>query len=579
MSKSVATNPKSPNELMYAFCLRFFSEIQALGVTDVIVSPGSRSTPLTLSAQAVGFDISVHLDERVAGFHALGSAKVTGIPVVLICSSGTAAANYHPAVIEANHAQVPMIICTADRPPELRQWGAGQTIDQVGIYRENVRWGWDLPVVSEIDQNLARSTALRAWSMATAHPLGPVHLNWPLREPLEPSRELEPPEPILTLASSPPKKVNGDSLLSNLSRKYERGLIVVGPNDYRDEDIEAVLNFSSDSGWPILADPCSQVRGNHNYMQAPIITSGEILLASDGFTSQLAAVDVVVHIGLSVTSKAYHLWKQKYPPSRFVLVSPGTDWADPLHGVTDVIHGAPRETFRSFQHGRGIKTDWCQLWAKYDTLAKETIRIHVEAGNCELSVIAQVLSCLPNKTTLVLSNSMIVRDAELAFQESGKDITVISNRGANGIDGVISTAIGAASSAEGPCLLLIGDIAAVHDINGLLAAGRLQSDLVIIVVDNGGGAIFSFLPIAQKVDNRTFTDLFTVPHGTSLHQIGEAAGLSTATIESLPEIEQHLEQAFDSGGPWLFCFQTTVDETVASFSAIRSDFESSVLGR
>ena len=273
------------------------------------------------------------------------------------------------------------------------------------------------------------------------------------------------------------------------------------------------------------------------------------------------------------------MWKQKYPPSRFVLVSPGTDWADPLHGVTDIIHGAPRETFRSFQHGRGIKTDWCQLWAKYDTLAKETIRTHVEAGNCELSVIAQVLSCLPDKTTLVLSNSMIVRDAELAFQESGKDITVISNRGANGIDGVISTAIGAASSAEGPCLLLIGDIAAVHDINGLLAAGRLQSDLVIIVVDNGGGAIFSFLPIAQKVDNRTFTDLFTVPHGTSLHQIGEAAGLSTATIESLPEIEQHLEQAFDSGGPWLFSFQTTVDETVASFSAIRSDFESSVLGR
>ncbi|MCH1512532.1 MAG: 2-succinyl-5-enolpyruvyl-6-hydroxy-3-cyclohexene-1-carboxylic-acid synthase [Acidimicrobiales bacterium] len=579
MSKSVTTNPNTPNELMYAFCLRFFSEMRALGVADVIISPGSRSTPLALSAQAVGFHISVHLDERVAGFHALGSAKVTGIPVILICSSGTAAANYHPAVIEANHAQVPMIICTADRPPELRQWGAGQTIDQVGIYKENIRWGWDLPVVSEVDEDVARSTALRAWSMATAHPLGPVHLNWPLREPLEPSRELDPPEPTLTLASFPLKKVKGDPLLSNLSRKHERGLIVVGPNDYTDEDIEAVLAFSSDSGWPILADPCSQMRGTDKYMKAPIITSGEILLASDRFTSELASVDVVVHIGLSATSKAFRLWQQRYPPDRFVLVSPGTDWADPLHGVTDIIHGAPRETFRSFEHGRGIESDWCQFWVKYNDLAKETIRTHVEAGDCELSFIAQVLSCLPDKATLVLSNSMIVRDAELAFQESRKDITVISNRGANGIDGVISTAIGAASSAEGPCLLLIGDIAAVHDISGLLAAGRLQSDLVIIVIDNGGGAIFSFLPISQKIDNRTFADLFTVPHGTSLNQIGEAAGLSTATIGSLPEIEQHLDQAFNNGGPWLFSFQTTVDETVAAFSAIRSDFESSVFGR
>jgi 2-succinyl-5-enolpyruvyl-6-hydroxy-3-cyclohexene-1-carboxylate synthase len=553
--------------------------MRALGVADVIISPGSRSTPLTLSAQAVGLDISVHLDERVAGFHALGSAKVTGIPVILICSSGTAAANYHPAVIEANHAQVPMIICTADRPPELRQWGAGQTIDQVGIYGENVRWSWDLPVVSEVDQSLARSTALRAWSMATVHPRGPVHLNWPLREPLEPSGKLVPPESTLTLASSPSKKTKGDSLLANLSRKYERGLIVAGPNDYTDEDIEAVLAFSSDSGWPILADPCSQMRGIHNYVKAPIITSGEILLASDGFTSQLASVDVVVHIGLSATSKAYHLWKQKHPPNRFVLVSPGTDWADPLHGATDIVHGTPRETFRSFQHGRGTETGWCQLWTKYNTLAKEIIRTHVEAGNCELSVIARVLSSLPDKAILVLSNSMIVRDAELVFQESGKDITVISNRGANGIDGVISTAIGAASSAEGPCLLLIGDIAAVHDISGLLAAGRLRSDLVIIAVDNGGGAIFSFLPIAQKVDNRTFTDLFTVPHETSLHRIGEAAGFSTTTIESLPEIEKHLEQAFVSGGPWLFSFQTTVDETVEAFSVIRSNFETSVLGR
>ncbi|MEC7879644.1 MAG: 2-succinyl-5-enolpyruvyl-6-hydroxy-3-cyclohexene-1-carboxylic-acid synthase, partial [Actinomycetota bacterium] len=257
-SKAQKTRDDGVNA-MYAYCLRFFSELKALGVTNAIVSPGSRSTPLVLSAKQVGLDVVVHLDERVAAFHALGAAKATRIPSILICSSGTAAANYLPAVVEANHAATPMIICTADRPPELRQWGEGQTINQVGLYGNNVRWHYDLPVASEINESHARSTAFRAWSMSTSRLQGPVHLNWPFRKPLEPTQKLETPEASLSPKSSYQEEMPRSSSLVSLAKEYERGLITVGPNSLQDKELDALVAFSSDSGWPILADPCSQL--------------------------------------------------------------------------------------------------------------------------------------------------------------------------------------------------------------------------------------------------------------------------------------------------------------------------------
>ena len=561
---------------MYSYCLRFFSELRALGVTNVVVSPGSRCTPLTLSAQAAGLDVVVQLDERVAAFHALGAAKVSGVPTVLVCSSGTAAANYLPAVIEANHAQTPMIICTADRPPELRQWGSGQTINQVGIYGGNVRWSYDLPVVSEVGQNLARSTALRAWSMSTGNFQGPVHLNWPFREPLEPSENLVAPEPTLTVARQHEVKYLEDPVLTDLAERYERGLITVGPNNLPMDEFDSLLAFSANNGWPILADPCSQIRGIENQKNAPIITSYEILFSSDQFVSLLPSVDVIVHVGLPAISKSYRLWKQKNPPSRYVLVSPGVDWPDPSHEATDVVNSSMLNSFPYSTLGRGLDTDWCQLWINHDNLAVETIQAHVAEGKCELSVAARILSCMPAGSTLVLSNSMIVRDAELAFQKTGTGVTIVSNRGANGIDGVISTGVGASSAGEGPCLVLVGDVAAVHDVGGLVAAGRLQSDIVIVVIDNGGGAIFSFLPIAEKLDAESFTNLFTTPHRTNLQRIAESAEIESSVIESLPEIEQLLTRAFKSRGPKFFTYVTSIEETVKTYEDIRSDFQRSL---
>ncbi len=560
---------------MYAYCLRFFSELKALGVTNAIVSPGSRSTPLVLSAKQVGLKVIVQLDERVAAFHALGEAKATGVPSVLICSSGTAAANYLPAVVEANHATTPMIICTADRPPELRQWGEGQTINQVGLYGDNVRWHYDLPVASEIDESHARSTALRAWSMSTSRLQGPVHLNWPFRKPLEPTQNLATPEATLSPESLSQEEVLRSSSLAGLAKVYERGLITVGPNSLQSQELETLLAFSSDSGWPILADPCSQLRDKESRNSAPIITSGELLFGEERFTSLLAPVDVIVHVGLPATSKAYRLWKQTTPPVRYVIVSPGVDWPDPSHEATDIVQGPITAMFSEPSSGRGVNSSWCELWVKHNNIALEAVTKHVSENRSELSLASRILSTIPSGTSLMLSNSMIVRDAELVLQNMETDVRVISNRGANGIDGVISTGIGVSSSSEGPCLILIGDVAAVHDIAGLVAAGRLQSDVVIVVIDNGGGAIFSFLPVANEIDNDSFEDLFTTPHHTNLVDVASSVGIQSEVIESSPDIEKLLVRAFESEGPSLFLCNTSVEETVKAYKDIRAGFRAS----
>ena len=573
-SKAQKTRDDGVNA-MYAYCLRFFSELKALGVTNAIISPGSRSTPLVLSAKQVGLDVVVHLDERVAAFHALGAAKATRIPSILICSSGTAAANYLPAVVEANHAATPMIICTADRPPELRQWGEGQTINQVGLYGNNVRWHYDLPVASEINESHARSTAFRAWSMSTSRLQGPVHLNWPFRKPLEPTQKLETPEASLSPESSYQEEMPRSSSLVSLAKEYERGLITVGPNNLQDKELDALLAFSSDSGWPILADPCSQLRDRGSLSSAPIITSGELLFAEEQFTSLLDQVDVIVHVGLPATSKAYRLWKQETPPTRYVIVSPGVDWPDPSHEVTDIIQGSITAAFSEPSSGRGPNSRWCELWTKHNGIALEAVKRHVLENQSELSLASRILSSIPSGTSLMLSNSMIVRDAELVLQNMKSDVKVISNRGANGIDGVISTGIGVSSSSGGRCLVLVGDVAAVHDIAGLVAAGRLQSDVVIVVIDNGGGAIFSFLPIAKEIDNDSFEHLFTTPHHTNLIDIASSAGVQSQVIESSLDVEGLLGRAFESKGPSLFLCNTSVEETVKAYEEMRAGFQAS----
>ena len=546
--------------------------MKALGVEQVIISPGSRSTPLVLSAQVVDIQTKVILDERVAAFYALGRAKHSGIPSILVCTSGTAAANYLPAVVEANHAGTPMIICSADRPPEKRLWGAGQTITQAGLYGENVRWSYDLPVVSEVDEALARSVALRAWDNAVTMK-GPVHLNWPFREPLEPKEKLSPPVATLKPFNVSESNLDGSRRLQELATAYERGLLVVGPNNFKDEDLHEVISFSRLSGWPILADPGSQMRGGDISEKPNILTTAEILCGSQGFTDNLPQTDVIIQIGLSPTSKAYRNWMETKPPKSKILISPGTDWSDPSHDVTEVYRGSPANIFSLPNKQIRSHSEWLSAWLGADLTAREVIHENIIANESEISAISAICSGTPNGTTLVLSNSMVIRDAELAILNTGNSFRTVTNRGANGIDGVVSTSIGVAEANKGNTVCILGDIAAVHDIGGFLAALRLQTELTIVVLDNGGGCIFSFLPVNESIEEETFKEFYLTPPKLPVPEILIAAGVDVRIPTSLNQLTEEVTSTISEGGLKVIWYRTDSDETVRNFTKIRQDFE------
>ena len=566
----IATNSQMRSP--YPLCIRFFTEMKALGIEEVVISPGSRSTPLVLSAHAVGLETKVFLDERSAGFYALGNAKSSGVPCILISTSGTASANYLPAIVEANHAGVPMIVCTADRPPEQRQWGAGQTINQVNLFGSNVRWSYDLPVATEADEMLARNIALRAWerSMATR---GPVHLNWPFRKPLEPDIELFVPEATLK-----PFEITNDSYhaggrLKELATEYERGVIVVGPNDFPCETLQQIAIFGRIASWPILADPGSQMRGGSIEEGSNVVTTGEILCGSVSFTESLEEAEVIIHVGLTPTSKGYQTWITENPPAKQILIDPGVDWSDPSHQIAEVYQGNPFGAFSDTEKQIRSTSNWLEKWKEADTLANSVVKDLIGSGDTnEIATIHAVRMGVPEGATIVLSNSMVIRDAELAFLNTGTSFRTISNRGANGIDGLVSTSTGVAHGTSRKVVAIIWDIAATHDIGGFLAASRLQTDLTVVVFDNGGGGIFSLLPISESIERETFERFYMTPPNGQLPEMLIAAGISVETPTSLKELTQQVQSSLADGGLKVIWYQTDSTATADGFKAIRENF-------
>jgi len=556
------------NERMYASCTRFFAELQALGVTEAVISPGSRSTPLALAAKACGLALTVHLDERVAGFHALGQARGSGRPSVLVCTSGTAGANYLPAVVEANHSGVPMIVCTADRPPELRSWGAGQTIDQVGLYGTNVRWFHEVPVAGEIAATHMRSVALRAVATAVDE-RGPIHLNWPFREPLGPTGAI--PVPTATLSAYEMHRRRGPSpVVADLAATHERGLIVVGPADLEPQTADEIADFGVRNGWPIIADAASGLRSGR-HPDAPVVTTAEFLLASHSFVEQLPPCEVIVHVGLAPTSKAYRLWVEAHPPQHLVLIDPGTDWPDPTNSVTNVVAGPLAGVFRSGSRDAREPSTWTDTWVDADELAAGAVTASQgHAGAGELDVVAALCGSLANAdaASLVVSNSMPIRDVDAVLRPRQGAVRVVANRGANGIDGVVATACGLAQATDTSTTALVGDVAAVHDLGGMAAAARLGvENLTIVVIDNNAGGIFSFLPVAGAIDADAFDELFSTPHGTDLVAVAQALGMPALAIADVGELLDAL--ASDEPGPRVIVARTTAAGTVDQLDAMR----------
>ncbi len=541
----------------------FLAGLVAGGVTHAVISPGSRSTPLALPARLRDdLAIEVVLDERSAAFAALGRAKTAGIPVALICTSGTAGANYHPAVIEARQTRVPLVILTADRPPEVWGWDAGQTIDQVHLFGNHAK-AFTLMPVGGFPSERAERTGFRAAVTARSLPAGPVHVNWPFREPLEPDADWrEEYHPTRSSLRFFPPSAAGDPGPIEQALVHERGLIVAGPMGGGKEAAVAIGATSRAAGWPVVADPLSQLRSS---------SSGALILdAADHMFGSPAAgrlvPDVVLRLGRTPTSKAFRLWLERTNPPEVILVDPAADWSDPSALITSVV-ACPPEALPAPPAASARSGAWAAAWMELNERAAEIVTAAVaEHPMLELGVTRTVAEHVPAGSALVVASSMPVRDLDMAMRAGDRGLRVFANRGANGIDGTISTAVGVAQT-SGPTTVLIGDLAFLHDLGGLVAAAQRRLDLTLVVLNNHGGGIFEQLPIAAWGEEVHFEELFLTPHAADF---SHAAAMVGAVYERVTTPARLTELLARSGG--LRVLEVTIDRAAntAQLKAIRT---------
>lgn len=524
-------------DLAYQATGRFWAELAACGVTDVVVSPGSRSTPLAVMARnQEGLRVVVQLDERVAGFCALGMAKASGRPVALVCTSGTAAANYLPAVVEAHHSGVPLVVCTADRPPELRDAGAGQTIDQVKLYGDHVRWYAEMPCDIDDPDYFAR-LAVRSATAASAGPNpGPVHLNWPFRKPLEPQGPVprmraEVGQPIAPVRPLVEADVEAVRRLAG-----HRGLIVSGALDIDDAGAAAIVGFAEAAGWPVVADAGSQLRGRGSL----VLDGAEWVLGRDELVP-----DVLVRIGGPPSNRTVIDFVASCGAADRLLVDPRRRWEDPSFGWTAALVSDP-VVLLGAAAGQMTSADdaWAVSWieAANDAWGRVEAALSIDEL-LEPRLAATLLRALPPEVPLYASSSMPVRDVTSFWPPDALPRRVLVNRGANGIDGVVSSTLGAAVTLGQPVAALVGDVALLHDIGGLLAASLSGADLIVVVPNNDGGGIFSLLPVVDSGPDVHFEELFHTPHGVSLGDLASGLGVHHHQVEQPIELADAIAKA------------------------------------
>ena len=510
------------------FAATLVDEWVRLGVTDAVVCPGSRSTPLALALHD-RLRAHVRLDERSAGFYALGLAMATGRPSVLCVTSGTAAAELHPAVVEAHYARVPLIVCTADRPPELHHTGAPQTIDQEGLFTTSTRWAATPGVPVPGQEATWRPLAVRAFAESQHGPSGPgpVHLNLAFREPLGGESGPLPPQLGLDVAAPPraaPRRL-GVPLTG-------RGIVVVGGLSPAPPDLDKVLALAQQLRWPVLADPRSRCR-----------VVGTVAAADAIVRVGPPLPETVLLLGAPWLSKALagYVSEASRAGARIVVLDPWRQWPDPTRAATEFHHGDPDAWLSgAMEEAQPCEGSWLESWTEREEKAQAAIAETLGTDLNEPQVARAVHShAAETAATIVVSASMPIRDLEWFAPAVSSPPRVFANRGANGIDGIVSTALGvAATEANHRTIALLGDLAFLHDVSGLVNIPEVPCTFV--VVDNGGGGIFSFLPQAEELGLDTFERLFGTPPSSDLGEVARGFGLTVVEVSELSELEAAL---------------------------------------
>ena len=564
-----------PTNRNTALASALVEELARCGMRRAVLSPGSRSTPLAVALwRNPAIEVSVLVDERSAGFFALGAAQAEGTPAAVLCTSGSAAANLHPAVAEADEASVPLVVLTADRPPELRGIGAGQTIDQLNLYGTAVRWFCDVGTHEADDDGLLhfRSVACRAHAAARGEPRpGPVHLNVAWREPLAPipvdgdvtaasrlALEGRGDRPLTAVASAPaaPEEALADELAERVAAA-PRGLILAGRQP--DSALAGpVAAFARASGYPLLAEPTSQLRlGPHDR---------DLVVSSYDPIARLRPPELepelIVRFGDMPTCKALRQWIASLDGLRQVVVDPRFAWNEPSLRAEAMVRADPAALAGALAARLDAPTaasDWAGAWLSRSRAAAGAVAAELAALDhpTEPGVHAALGRLYSDGDLVFTASSMPIRDQE-AFVASGPaDVRFLCNRGANGIDGQISTALGAAAATGRRTWVVLGDLALFHDMNGLAALREVDAPVRIVVIDNSGGGIFEFLPQGEVLDRDEFEALLGTPSGLEVERVAALYGIEHRIVGSADEL------GASADGPIIFEVRTDRSENLA----------------
>ncbi len=535
----------------------FVNSLVKSGLSTVCISPGSRSTPLALAFhENPEIEVFSILDERGAGYFAIGMAQESKKTVALVCTSGTAVANYFPAVVEANYSNVPLLLLTADRPHELRDSGANQSIDQIKIFGNHVRWFVDL-ALPESNPSLKtlrylNNIGCRAVSKSNSILAGPVHINMPFRKPFEPIEvsedfgntwyennkfaidELLKSKLELSVGKINPTQGQIDTL-SSLIKENTKILIVCGPKTPKGQFSEKISELAILSKSPILIDSLSGLRFNSLFEDDAVVgvSAYESFLASN-FLNKIDPPELIIQFGHSPISKSLQTYLSGLDNTRRIQVTANGIWADEDYRVTDQIWADPEELIKqvieSLQDWKREDSQWLDNWEILEKITWKKTNDLLNNEWFEGAIVSEMIEILPDESNLFVASSLPIRHLDQFGKITKKNINIFANRGASGIDGTVSTALGIAAASKKPILLLTGDLSFYHDLNALLAVKKYNLKIIVVLINNDGGGIFQRLPIAKYEPQ--FTELFLTPHGLTFEKTAEQFSIEYSKVDN-----------------------------------------------